>query len=63
MNHEIFFCRLIIANQAPRCPGCDWPVCNEHCPGLKDTERHGHECLILGLRTHRALDGLHEYYR
>lgn len=56
-------CRLIIANQSPRCPGCDWPVCHEGCIGLRDPERHGNECFILSLRTHRALDGLHEYYR
>lgn len=56
-------CRLIIAEQSPRCEGCDWPVCHEGCEGLRDPEIHGHECLLLGLRQHRVLDGLHEYYR
>ncbi|KAK9693311.1 MYND finger [Popillia japonica] len=56
-------CRLIKAETSPRCEGCDWPVCHPDCIGLKDPSKHGHECFILRLRTHRALDGLHEYYR
>lgn len=56
-------CRLILAKSAPRCEGCDWPVCHPACDGLRDPARHSHECLILGLRSHKALDGLHEYYR
>nr|XP_022900334.1 protein msta isoform X1 [Onthophagus taurus] len=56
-------CRLIMAEKSPRCEGCDWPVCHNDCVGLKDPNKHGHECFILRLRTHKALDGLHEYYR
>ncbi|CAH1154576.1 unnamed protein product [Phaedon cochleariae] len=56
-------CRLIIGQQAARCKGCDFPVCNPDCPGLQDLNRHGQECLVLGIRATRAVDGLHEFYR
>ncbi|CAG9774056.1 unnamed protein product [Ceutorhynchus assimilis] len=56
-------CRLILPDTAARCEGCDFPVCNPDCPGLKDMDRHGHECMILGLRELRAINGLHEFYR
>lgn len=56
-------CRLIIGENAARCEGCDFPICNPDCPGLKDMERHGHECMILGLRDIRAINGLHDFYR
>ncbi|XP_050308455.1 SET domain-containing protein SmydA-8-like isoform X2 [Anthonomus grandis grandis] len=56
-------CRLIIPDKAARCEGCDFPVCNPKCPGLKDMDRHGHECMILGLRDVRAINGLHDFYR
>lgn len=26
-------------------------------------ERHGHECVILGLRDVKAINGLHDFYR
>lgn len=55
--------RLIIGETAPRCEGCDFPVCHPGCEGLKDMDRHGHECMILGLRDIRAINGLHEFYR
>ncbi|KAL1497645.1 hypothetical protein ABEB36_008568 [Hypothenemus hampei] len=56
-------CRLIIPEEAARCEGCDFPICNPECPGLKDMELHGHECKILGLRDIRAINGLHDFYR
>ncbi|XP_060523200.1 uncharacterized protein LOC132700097 [Cylas formicarius] len=56
-------CRLIIGEGAARCEGCDFPVCNPECPGLKDMEVHGHECMILGLRDVKAINGLHDFYR
>ncbi|XP_018323957.1 SET domain-containing protein SmydA-8-like [Agrilus planipennis] len=56
-------CRLIIAESAPRCEGCDWPVCNPNCPGLKDVNKHAHECYILGLRPTKAQKNLHNFYR
>ncbi|KAF7280479.1 hypothetical protein GWI33_005821 [Rhynchophorus ferrugineus] len=56
-------CRLIIAEGAARCDGCDFPICNPDCPGLKDMDRHGHECMILGLRDVKAINGLHDFYR
>lgn len=52
-----------MAEKSPRCEECDWPVCHQDCIGLKDPAKHGHECFVLRLRTHSALDGLHEYYR
>ncbi|CAH1164666.1 unnamed protein product [Phyllotreta striolata] len=56
-------CKLIIGEKSARCEGCDFPVCHPDCPGLKDMDRHGHECMILGLRDVRAINGLHEFYR
>ncbi|XP_066261852.1 SET domain-containing protein SmydA-8-like [Euwallacea similis] len=56
-------CRLIIPEGAARCDGCDFPICNPQCPGLKDMDRHGHECMILGLRDVKAINGLHDFYR
>ncbi|KAJ3647129.1 hypothetical protein Zmor_024665 [Zophobas morio] len=56
-------CRLIICEESPRCPGCDFPVCHLGCPGLQDGEKHGYECLILSLREVRAINGLHDFYR
>lgn len=26
-------------------------------------DKHGHECMILGLRDVRAINGLHDFYR
>lgn len=26
-------------------------------------DKHGHECLILGLRDVKAINGLHDFYR
>ncbi|KAJ8959772.1 hypothetical protein NQ314_006202 [Rhamnusium bicolor] len=56
-------CRLIIGESSARCEGCDFPICNPDCKGLKDMDKHGHECMILGLRDIRAINGLHEFYR
>ncbi|XP_074040747.1 SET domain-containing protein SmydA-8 [Leptinotarsa decemlineata] len=56
-------CRLILGENSPRCEGCDFPVCDPNCPGLKDMEKHGHECMFLGLRDVRAINGLHDFYR
>ncbi|CAH0564026.1 unnamed protein product [Brassicogethes aeneus] len=56
-------CRLIIGETSGRCEGCDFPVCHPGCPGLKDMEKHGHECVVLGLRDVTAINGLHEFYR
>ncbi|KAJ8923004.1 hypothetical protein NQ315_001552 [Exocentrus adspersus] len=56
-------CRLIIGESSARCEGCDFPICHPDCAGLKDMEKHGHECMILGLRDVRAINGLHEFYR
>ncbi|KAG5877975.1 hypothetical protein JTB14_032236 [Gonioctena quinquepunctata] len=56
-------CRLIIGENSPRCEGCDFPVCDPMCPGLKDMNKHGHECMFLGLRDVRAINGLHNFYR
>ncbi|XP_056638208.1 SET domain-containing protein SmydA-8-like [Diorhabda sublineata] len=56
-------CRLIIGEQSARCEGCDFPICHPDCSGLKDMDRHGHECVILGLRDVKALNGLHDFYR
>ncbi|XP_057655662.1 SET domain-containing protein SmydA-8-like [Diorhabda carinulata] len=56
-------CRLIIGEQSARCDGCDFPICHPDCSGLKDMDRHGHECVILGLRDVKALNGLHDFYR
>ncbi|XP_068915824.1 SET domain-containing protein SmydA-8-like [Tenebrio molitor] len=56
-------CRLIICESSPRCPACDFPICHPNCPGLKDMDKHGHECLILSLREVRAINGLHDFYR
>uniref|UniRef100_A0A6P7GLW2 SET domain-containing protein SmydA-8-like n=1 Tax=Diabrotica virgifera virgifera TaxID=50390 RepID=A0A6P7GLW2_DIAVI len=56
-------CKLIIGEQSARCEGCDFPICHPACPGLKDMEKHGHECMILGLRDVKAINGLHDFYR
>ncbi|KAL3272852.1 hypothetical protein HHI36_014313 [Cryptolaemus montrouzieri] len=56
-------CRLIVGEKSPRCPNCDFPVCDPGCPGLCDMENHGHECMILGLRDISAINGLHDFYR
>ncbi|CAH1964733.1 unnamed protein product [Acanthoscelides obtectus] len=56
-------CRLIIAEGSPRCEGCDFPICHPGCEGLRDMDRHGHECMILGLRDVKAINGLHDFYR
>lgn len=56
-------CRLIIGEQSARCEGCDFPICHPDCSGLKDMDRHGHECMILGLRDVKAINGLHDFYR
>lgn len=52
-----------MCENSPRCSGCDFPVCHPNCPGLKDMDKHGHECLILSLREIRAINGLHDFYR
>ncbi|RZB39814.1 msta, isoform B-like [Asbolus verrucosus] len=56
-------CKLIIGEESPRCPGCDFPVCHPRCPGLKDMDKHGHECFILSMREVKAINGLHDFYR
>ncbi|XP_045477344.1 SET domain-containing protein SmydA-8-like [Harmonia axyridis] len=56
-------CRLIIGEKSPRCPNCEFPVCDPACSGLDDMEKHGHECMILGLRDISAINGLHDFYR
>ncbi|KAK9885451.1 hypothetical protein WA026_010947 [Henosepilachna vigintioctopunctata] len=55
--------RLIVGEESPRCPNCDFPVCDTRCPGLQDMEHHGHECMILALRDISAINGLHDFYR
>lgn len=58
-----WYFRLIVGEKSPRCPNCDFPVCDPSCPGLDDMEKHGHECMILGLRDISAINGLHDFYR
>lgn len=55
--------RLIIGERSARCEGCDFPICHPDCEGLKDKDVHGHECMILGIRDVRAINGLHDFYR
>lgn len=56
-------CRLIIGEKSPRCEGCDFPVCNPMCEGISNPDKHAGECLVLGLREVKAINGLHEFYR